>query len=43
MAAMREAGRSIEPHPFQRLSIIQKAQGMDWGLAAKRVGGQAVV
>ncbi|TPX14404.1 uncharacterized protein E0L32_005368 [Thyridium curvatum] len=43
MRSVRNAMRSFEPHPFERLPTTQTAQGADVGKMAKRVAGQAVI
>ncbi|KAF7544330.1 hypothetical protein G7Z17_g10039 [Cylindrodendrum hubeiense] len=43
LGAMRTVGRSMESHPFERISITQKPASPDYAKMVKRVGSQAVV
>lgn len=43
LSAARSAARSMETHPFQRLSIAQKSAKADWVAEGKRVGKQAAM
>ncbi|KAF7545155.1 hypothetical protein G7046_g9624 [Stylonectria norvegica] len=40
--SMRQVGRSMESHPFERLPVAQAPAKPDWGKEARRVGGQAL-
>ncbi|CAM1500808.1 Fc.00g099700.m01.CDS01 [Cosmosporella sp. VM-42] len=42
LSAMRNVGRSMESHPFERLPIASKPAKPDWGKEFKRVGSQAL-
>ncbi|KAF4445720.1 hypothetical protein F53441_10562 [Fusarium austroafricanum] len=42
LTAMRNAGRAMEAHPFERLPISQKPAKPDYAKMFKRVGSQAV-
>ncbi|KAJ4415447.1 hypothetical protein N0V82_007318 [Gnomoniopsis sp. IMI 355080] len=43
MRTMRNAARSFEPHPFQRLPISNQTQAGDWGKLVKRSASQALM
>jgi len=43
LSAARGAARSIESHPFQRLSITQKSAKADWAAEGRRVGKQVAI
>ncbi|QPC68779.1 hypothetical protein HYE67_011010 [Fusarium culmorum] len=42
LTAMRNAGRAMESHPFERLPITQKPASPDYAKMFKRVGSQAL-
>lgn len=43
MSKLRHFGRAIEPHPFERLPVTQRAQAADWSKDVRQLGGQALV
>ncbi|OAA33429.1 hypothetical protein AAL_00894 [Moelleriella libera RCEF 2490] len=43
LTAARTAARSMEAHPFQRLSNSQRSARGDWAGEGKRLGKQAVL
>lgn len=43
LTAARTAARSMEAHPFQRLSNSQRPARGDWAGEGKRLGKQAVL
>ncbi|KHN96597.1 uncharacterized protein MAM_05540 [Metarhizium album ARSEF 1941] len=43
MTAARSAARSMEPHPFQRVSATRKSAKADWAGEAKRLGKQMAI
>ncbi|KAJ4133543.1 hypothetical protein NW768_005129 [Fusarium equiseti] len=43
LTAMRNAGRAMESHPFERLPISQKSASPDYAKMFKRVGSQALL
>ncbi|EFY91393.1 hypothetical protein J3459_005977 [Metarhizium acridum] len=42
LTAARFAARSMESHPFQRLSATQRSAKADWAREGKRLGKQLV-
>lgn len=40
---VRALARTVEPHPFERLPITQKAAKADWGKQIKHVGDAAML
>ncbi|CAH0048315.1 unnamed protein product [Clonostachys solani] len=41
--SLRQVGRSMESHPFERLPVSAKSAPADWGRQFRRVGSQAVI
>ena len=42
-ARARSIARTVEPHPFERLPISQKAAKADWGKQVRHVGDAAML
>ncbi|PMD15516.1 hypothetical protein NA56DRAFT_649996 [Hyaloscypha hepaticicola] len=40
---VRSIARTVEPHPFERLPLTQKAAKADWGKQLRHVGDAAML
>jgi hypothetical protein len=43
ISRVRTMARTVEPHPFERLPVAQKAAKADWGRQARHFGDAAVL